>query len=409
MYRIMREKMTGIQAEAAEFAKRLVQTDSRSLDESRLAGLVEAAMKANGYHKVFGDDFGNVVGLVSGIRSGPTILLNCHMDTVAAPDNEAEQFEDGRIENGRLYGLGAADCKGGLAAQVFAGALLKRSLLPLKGNMIVAATAAEQNGLSIGLRGLIEKTLPDLGLKPDFAVLGEPTGLGLYYGHDGWMEMDVRVEGLNPFSVDDAVHSIVNDMEKSGASNSGRGSGREMLRISEPDFRSRNGNRSAMLRLVRRMEPDEDAGAVVGQVQESIARAVGSDGGGVAVNVMVRHEKQRLCTGKAEVVRRVVKAWSTDPFSPMIDRARQSLEAAGCAAKPGKWQMGRLGMGTAGSLLVNEFKIPTVGYGPGLESQAHAPGEYVEVEKIFAATYGTAAIAHGLVGIPVCGWSSDEI
>ena len=39
--------------------------------------------------------------------------------------------------NGRLYGLGAADCKGGLAAQIFAGALLERSMLPLRGNLVV--------------------------------------------------------------------------------------------------------------------------------------------------------------------------------------------------------------------------------------------------------------------------------
>ena len=124
---------------------------------------------------------------------------------------------------------------------------------------------------------------------------------------------------------------------------------------------------------------------------------------------MVRRENQRLYTGKVDVVRHVARAWSTDPFNPMIDRARQALEAAGCPVKPGKWQLGRLGMGTAGGVLVNEYKIPTVGYGPGLESQAHAEGEYVEIEKVISATYGSAVIAHALAGIPVCGWTSDEI
>lgn len=409
MYRILQERMTGIKDEAIDFAQQLVKTDSPSLDESRIAGLVEFTMKAQGYYKVFRDDFGNVVGMVSGIRSSPTILLNCHMDTVDSSDNKAHRDLDGRVENGRLYGLGAADCKGGLAAQVFAGALLKRSLLPLKGNMIVAATTAEENGLSIGLRGLIEKTLPDLGLKPDFVILGEPTGLGLYYGHDGWMEMDVRVEGLNPFNVDDAVTAIVNDLEKNTGSNGDRGSRREMMKVSEPDFRNRDGNRSAMLRVARRMEMHEETGDVVGQVKESMSKLAGSVGSQVAVDVMVRHEKQRMYTGKVDVVRHVTRAWATDPFNPMLDRARQALEAAGCSVKPGKWQLGRLGMGTAGSALVNEYKIPTIGYGPGLETQAHASGEYVEIDKMVEAIYGSAVIAHGLVGIPVCGWTSDEI
>ncbi|NLB60344.1 MAG: hypothetical protein GX806_04660, partial [Lentisphaerae bacterium] len=113
--------------------------------------------------------------------------------------------------------------------------------------------------------------------------------------------------------------------------------------------------------------------------------------------------------GKASLVQQVARAWSMDPFHPLIDRARQALEAAGCQVKPGKWQLGRLGMGTGGSVLLNEFDIPVLGYGPGLETQAHAPGEYVEKEKIVEATYGSAIIAHSMVGIPICGWSSDEI
>ncbi len=408
MYKILQEKMQGLQGEAVAFARRLIQTPSQSLEEDGAAGLVEEAMKAQGYHQVFRDDFGNVVGLVGGARPAPTILLNCHLDTVAPSAGDGEALS-GRIADGRLYGLGAADCKGGLAAQVFAGALLKRSLLPLKGNMIVAATTAEENGLSVGLRGLIETTLPDLGLKPDFAILGEPSGLGLYYGHDGWMELEVRIEGVNPFAVDDAVSAIVGDLGRSAAPRGGDRSARELLKVSEPDFRDGQGSRSASLRLARRMGAEEEVDDVVGQVQEGLARLAGGGGGQVAVEVMVRQNRQKLYTGKRSVVRHVTRAWCMDPFHPLLDRARQALEAAGCPSKPGKWQLGRLGMGTAGSVLVNEYKIPAIGYGPGLETQAHAPGEYVELDKLAMALYGSAVIAHSLVGIPVCGWTSDEI
>ena len=76
---------------------------------------------------------------------------------------------------------------------------------------------------------------------------------------------------------------------------------------------------------------------------------------------------------------------------------------------PDKWKLGSLGMGTAGSVLLNEFKVPVVGYGPGAIEQAHATDEYVELEKISEAVYGTALIAHGIAGIPVCGWTLDEI
>ncbi len=66
-------------------------------------------------------------------------------------------------------------------------------------------------------------------------------------------------------------------------------------------------------------------------------------------------------------------------------------------------------MGTAGNVLVREFDVQTIGYGQGLESLAHRPDEYVELAAIPKAVYGTAVIAHSLIGIPVCGWTSDEI
>ena len=109
------------------------------------------------------------------------------------------------------------------------------------------------------------------------------------------------------------------------------------------------------------------------------------------------------------MVKNVVNAWMTDPYHPLIERSRQTLNAAGLVAKPLKWQLNRLEMGTAGNVLVNEFNIPTVGYGPGSLAMAHAANEYVETENIPRAAYGTASVVHSLIGYPVFGWTSDEI
>jgi len=92
-----------------------------------------------------------------------------------------------------------------------------------------------------------------------------------------------------------------------------------------------------------------------------------------------------------------------------VERARQTLAAAGRATVPAKWRLGRLGMGTAGGVLVTEFDIPTIGYGPGDEEVAHQTNECVDITRLADAVYGTAAIAHGLVGVPVFGWTMDEI
>ncbi len=400
MFTILKNKNEGLRRDTLSFAEQLVRTASVTGDEARIAGLVETKMREIGYDKVLCDEAGNVVGLMIGREADPTVLLNCHLDTVTSSDSGLV-----RVAEGKLYGRGAADCKGGLAAQVFTGALLRRSLLPLRGNLVVAATVAEENGRSTGVRTLMERTLPALGMKPTFAILGEPTGMGLYYGHDGWMELDVTIEGANPFHVDDAAKAIFSDF---GAGENGSTPQLETMFINKPRFETVGGFRRATIPVTRRLSYGEDAGNVVNQFKREAA-LVAKTSGAVAVEVAVRKDTRRLYNGRVTTVRHVTHAWAIDPFHPLMSRARQSLAAAGCEVRPGKWQLGRLGMGTAGSVLVKEFNVPTIGYGPGLEEQAHAAGEFVETARITEAVYGTTAIVHGLIGIPVCGWTSDEI
>jgi acetylornithine deacetylase/succinyl-diaminopimelate desuccinylase-like protein len=66
-------------------------------------------------------------------------------------------------------------------------------------------------------------------------------------------------------------------------------------------------------------------------------------------------------------------------------------------------------MGTSGGVLVGQFGTPAIAYGPGSEKTCHRPNESVSVARATQAIYGTAAIAHSLVGVPVCGWTLDEI
>jgi len=413
MYRMLRRKNEGLREDVAGFAQKLIRTPSVSLQEARVAELVEKQMREVGYDKVFRDECGNVVGILFGSEGERTILLNSHMDTV--PRGREGLWHDspysGRIENRRIHGRGAADCKGGIAAQVFAGALLKRSLLPLRGNLVVAATVAEENGCSVGVRALIEKTLPELEMKPTFAILGEPTGLGLYYGHEGWLQLEVRVDGVDRSQVGNAATTLVVTsfdfpygiaclLDKPGGAV-----------VHRPRFEQVDGIRRATVPMDQQLRSGEDVGEVIGHTKQQatgVLQCIPNED--LAVDVLVEEEEeQTLYTGRNVHVRHVTRPWSTDPFHPFMDRTRQALAAAGCEVRPGKWHLDGVGKGTAGSLLVNEFKVPTVGYGPGEEEMAHAPNEYVEIDRLVEAVYGTTAIVHALIGIPVFGWTSDEI
>ncbi len=403
MYDLLKSKLEGVQPELLAFAQELLRTRSVSRDEAGAASLVAQQMRAIGFDSVTTDNFGNVVGVLHGVEDGPNLLLTSHLDTVQPDDSWAGAALSGRIEDGRLYGLGAADCKGGVAAQIFSAALLRRSLLPLRGNLIVAATVAEDNGLSVGTRGLIEFTLKEMGLSPTYAVLGEPTDLGLYYGHDGRAEFDIHLRSANPFHVADAVDLVANGMRTTDP-----GAAVQDMLLGKPRFADGPGFRSATIAMERRLGVDDAVDGVAGRLRQEAER-LAQLAGAVQVDVAVREHTQALATGVVMTVKRVTHAWSTDPFSPLLTRARQALSAAGCAVRPGKWKLSRLGMGTSGGLLSNEFKIPTIGYGPGREEDAHIESESVEVAKLVECTYGTAALAHGLVGIPVFGWIPDEI
>jgi acetylornithine deacetylase/succinyl-diaminopimelate desuccinylase-like protein len=405
MYDLLKNKLEGLQGEMVSFAQALVKTPSTSGDERQAASLVSDQMRTLGFDQVSTDELGNVVGVLHGIEDGPTLMLASHLDTVEAGDLSTwnESPWSGRIESGRLHGLGAADCKGGLAAQVFAAGLIKRSLLPLRGNLVVAATVLEENGVSIGMRGLLSHTLKDMGLVPSYAVLGEPTDLGLYYGHDGRAEMEVSVRGINPFRVSDAAELVSRALDESG-----HDAAVEEITVGDTSYEDGPGYRQAVVTFERRLGSNDDVNHLLSRMRGEAVRAA-STAGAVDVEVRVRERSEILPSGLVVKAKRITQSWTTDPFSPLLSRARQALCAAECEVRPGRWKLARLGMGTAGSLLVNEHGIATVGYGPGHEEQAHREGESLPISKLVTCAYGTAAIAHGLVGIPVFGWIPDSL
>lgn len=409
MYSLLRRAANGLAQDTIDFAQDLIRTPSPSLGEERVADLVERKMKEHGYSDVFRDEFGNVVGILYGREGDPTIVLNSHMDTVREDCSGAwtEKPYAGTIRDGKLFGLGAADCKGGIAAQVAAGAILHRSLLPLRGNLAVAATVAEENGASVGTRGLLGKTLPAMDLHPQAVILGEPTSLGLYYGHDGWVELELLVEGDEQHTVENAARAIYEVLLREQDQTTRHAPNQEM-QVYAPAYVAAEEAHQARLVVHRRLGAPMQLEHVRGQLHRH-AQLAAQSGNKLVINVDVTEIPQTLYTGTQVSVQRVADAWQSDPFDRTFERARQCLGAAGCAVRPGKWRLSRLGMGTAGGVITREFGLPVFGYGPGDEELAHQPNEYVDTNMLAEASYGTAAIVHGLIGVPVFGWSSDEI
>jgi acetylornithine deacetylase/succinyl-diaminopimelate desuccinylase-like protein len=408
VYRSARREADRLAPDLVAFARELIRVPSVSLSEKRIADRVEARLRELEYDLVLRDEAGNVVGVMAGANHGPTLLLNSHMDTVPPWDEESspETPFSGAVKDGRLCGHGASDCKGGLAAQVYAGPLLTRSELPLNGDLVVAATVAEENGCSVGVRHLLEETLPRLEIAPSFAILGEPTSLDLCYGHDGWVDVDIRVRGENLRSVRKAGERIAHKFELFSRKFR-KASGRVVMRSSGPEFVAGDDGQSSTVRITRRLSPGEAPEQFISWVRGRAPELVTAFNP-VVVDVEVHRERQRLYTGRSVDVEFRTAPWATDLLHPFVGRVRDALLIAGWKSVAVRtWALDRPGMGTPGSLLVNQHRIPTLGFGPGDESQVQARHESVNVDRLATAAYGTAVLAHRLIGEPVL-WPYGE-
>ncbi|HKW99659.1 MAG TPA: ArgE/DapE family deacylase [Bryobacteraceae bacterium] len=128
----------------------------------------------------------SVVGLLRAPSNGRSLMWNAHYDTVGV-DGMAEPFS-GAIRDGKLYGRGAYDMKGSLAACMTAAKTLADSGALEAGQVVVAAVADEEYG-SIGTAAVIQE------IRTDAAIVTEPTALDVCLAHKGYLWIEVETHG----------------------------------------------------------------------------------------------------------------------------------------------------------------------------------------------------------------------
>ncbi|MER5177753.1 M20/M25/M40 family metallo-hydrolase [Streptomyces sp. NPDC002896] len=130
----------------------------------------------------------NVVAVVPG-RDERAVLLESHLDTVETDGMTVEPYA-GEVRDGRLYGRGACDAKGPLAALMLAAAELARGEPPAY-SVVLAGVCDEEHAYR-GVLGLLEQLG---GRKVVGAIVGEPTGLAPVTAHKGVVRYTVRTTG----------------------------------------------------------------------------------------------------------------------------------------------------------------------------------------------------------------------
>src|SRR6185436_1686866 len=175
----------------ADFLRELIAIPSPSRGEEGVAMHVRREMLKIGYPEAEVDRFGNVVGRIGDGRT--KIIFDAHLDTSGIGDRSSWRFDpyQGDLKAGKVYGHGAANNKGGLAAAVFAGGIIRELDLANDCTVyVIGSIQAEE------CEGLAYKALFDVEkLYPHFVCLTMPTGMRLCRGHRGRAEIQVTLRG----------------------------------------------------------------------------------------------------------------------------------------------------------------------------------------------------------------------
>jgi acetylornithine deacetylase len=305
----------------------------------------------------------NVIATLDG--TGPTLLLNGHMDTVGVEGMTVPPFE-ALIDGGRMLGRGSCDMKGGVAALMAAAARLARG--GPRPSLIVALTADEEHA-SVGMDALVRS-----GVQADMAVVCEPTSLKVMPAHKGfvWIRALFRgraAHGSRPeLGVDAIRHAALYMTALDGYADELLGrTGHELLAHGSMHAGTvRGGTAESVypdeceLLLERRTLPGEVAEAVVAEfrsvLDELRLREPDLD---ALVQMTLARPGTEVATGHP-LVQGLLEAGGSHGVPPEVEGMTAWVDAA----------------------FLNEAGIPAVCYGPGDIAQAHSADEWIDVEEI---------------------------
>jgi len=367
-------------------AQMLIRQNSLSGEEGAVVELIISEMQRLGFDQVWKDKNGSAIGVVKGARPGPTLLLDGHCDTVGIAPGIPWTHDPfgGEIKDGVIYGRGAADMKGALAAMIHAAASLDRSCL--KGKVAVSATVMEESLEGASLQTVME------ALAPDFVVIGEATDLNLNRGGRGRAEIRLETIGRpahssSPHLGSNAVHDMIRVIRliESLPVKTDALVGQTVFAltdiISDPY--------PACSMIPSRCRVTYDRRLIAGESPSDVLDAI--TGSPELQDISLRAEiataEYRTYTGEILRGTKFLPAWAFPETDSFVQACLHGLRAAGLDPKIGAYRFctnAAYSAGVAG--------VPTVGFGPGREEDAHVVDEGLELDALRAAERGYRGI-----------------
>jgi putative selenium metabolism hydrolase len=375
-----------------EFAQALVQSPSLSGEEGAVAQRVADEMRMLGFDQVTVDVNGSIAGIIEGAHPGKTLLLDAHIDTVGIAEGVAWQHSPfgAQIVDNAIVGRGAADMKGALAAMIYAAASADRT--KLHGRVAVSATTLEEV-----LEGVTLETVMQ-SLQPDFVVIGEATNLNLNRGGRGRAEVHLATIGRPAHSSSPHLgRNAVLDMMQVISAIEGLALPTDALMgpailaltdiISDPYPGYSVIPSLCKVTYDRRLLPGETPEQVLEAIRHLPALQDIQLEATIAVGAHLAY------TGKTLHSPKFFPAWLFPEDDWYVQHALAGLQQAGLQPQIGAYRFctnGAYSAGVAG--------VPTVGFGPATEGDAHVVDERLRLDDLFAAARGYHGIIHSVLG-----------
>ena len=372
------------------FTQELIREVSISGEEQGVVSRIQSEMLSLGFDEVMIDELGSVIGIINGTRPGKTLLLDGHCDIVGAEaaDWKYDPF-GGVIADGWLYGRGVADMKAALAAMICAAADVDRQ--QLIGRVIVSGSVLEEVMEGAALKVIMDK------YRPDYVIIGESTELNLNRAGRGRAELVAETFGKSAHSSSPqfglcAVHEMIKLIHKletvSLRSDPVIGDSQVTLTdiISDP-FPGHSV-------VPYHCQASFDVRTVPGETAESLMQVFRSipDIQSIDHKLSFLEGEEKAYTGLTVHGQKFFPAWIFDEEHELVQSAWNGLRQIGMDPKLGSFKFctnGAYSAGIAG--------VPTIGFGPGRESDAHSTNEKLGVDEILLAYDGFHAMIQSIM------------
>jgi acetylornithine deacetylase len=325
----------------------------------------------------------NVVGVLKGSGGGKSMILNSHIDVV--PPGDLNDWNDdpfsGHVEDGKLYGRGATDMKGGTVAMLLALEAIISSGIKLKGDVIFQSVIEEESGGAGTLAAVLR------GYKADGAIIPEPTNMKLFPKQQGSMWFRITVKGRSAHG--GTRYEGVNAIEKSTA---------VIKKLEELEAKRNKRITDPLYKNISIPIPISIGKIQSGEWPSSVPDLAVIEGRmGVAPGETMEEAKKEMMASLEEMAE--TDSWfaehpltiewfggrwlpgnlETDhPLISVISDSFENVKKSKPVIEASPW-------GTDGGILSNIGKIPAVVFGPGVTKAAHDTNEYIVLEDMFEA------------------------